>query len=142
MTKAELQHAEAEKFDEICEFLARRCGYEADPDEISAERLLAITDEAEALVRAASDDKNLEPKGELQQLLAEHRELSQRLVAAPNDGTPMSKKRIRAARKELVRRGVLVDSGQHRRGQVVWMPNPDLTEEQVKALMDDDEWKP
>ena len=43
---------------------------------------------------------------------------------------PLSKKRMLAAREELTRLGVLVDSGERRRGQVVWIPNPKLTEEQ------------
>jgi hypothetical protein len=54
----------------------------------------------------------------------------------------MSLKRIRAARKELVKRGVLVDSGERRRCpqtgelQVVWKLNPELTEEQMDALVE------
>jgi hypothetical protein len=54
----------------------------------------------------------------------------------------MSLKRIRAAREELVKRGVLVDSGERRRCpqtgelQVVWMLNPNLTREQQEALVE------
>jgi hypothetical protein len=50
----------------------------------------------------------------------------------------MSLKRIRAAREELVKRGVLVDSGKRcpQTGQVVWILNPELTEEQQKALVE------
>jgi hypothetical protein len=50
----------------------------------------------------------------------------------------MSLKRIRAAREELVKRGVLVDSGNRcpQTGQVVWILNPELTEEQQKALVE------
>jgi hypothetical protein len=54
----------------------------------------------------------------------------------------MSKKRIRAAREELTRRGVLVDSGKKRRNpktgkwEIVWMLNPELSEEQINALVE------
>jgi hypothetical protein len=50
----------------------------------------------------------------------------------------MSLKRISAAREELVKRGVLVDSGNRcpQTGQVVWILNPELTEEQQKALVE------
>jgi hypothetical protein len=54
----------------------------------------------------------------------------------------MSLKRIRAARKELVKRGVLIDSGERRRCpqtgelQVVWILNPKLTKEQQEALVE------
>ena len=50
----------------------------------------------------------------------------------------MSRKRIRAAREELVRRGVLVDSGQRalnpRTGEleIQWKLNPALSEEERK----------
>ena len=52
----------------------------------------------------------------------------------------MSRKRIRAAREELVRRGVLVDSGQRARNprtgelEIQWKLNPALSEEESKAL--------
>jgi hypothetical protein len=48
----------------------------------------------------------------------------------------LSLKRIRAVRKELVKRGVLVDSGERcpQTGQVIWMLNPKLNEEQQRAL--------
>ena len=52
----------------------------------------------------------------------------------------MSLKRIRAAREELVRRGVLVDSGQRalnpRTGEweIWWRLNPALSDEEQKAL--------
>jgi hypothetical protein len=55
---------------------------------------------------------------------------------------PMSLNRIRAARRELVKRGVLVDSGERRlnpktgKREVVWMLNPELTEEQQRALVE------
>jgi hypothetical protein len=50
----------------------------------------------------------------------------------------MSSKRIRAAREELVKRGVLVDSGKRcpQTGQVIWMLNPELSEEQQRALVE------
>lgn len=54
----------------------------------------------------------------------------------------MSLKRIRAAREELVRRGVLVDSGSKAlnpktgKWEIQWMLNPELTEEQQKALVE------
>jgi hypothetical protein len=54
----------------------------------------------------------------------------------------MSKKRIRAAREELTRRGVLVDSGKKRlnpktgKWEIVWMLNPELSEEQINALVE------
>jgi hypothetical protein len=50
----------------------------------------------------------------------------------------MSLKRIRAAREELVKRGVLVDSGKRcsQTGEVLWMLNPELTEEQQRALVE------
>ena len=54
----------------------------------------------------------------------------------------MSLKRIRAAREELVKRGVLVDSGQRRRNpktgkwEIAWMLNPELSEEQRRALVE------
>ena len=52
----------------------------------------------------------------------------------------MSRKRIRAARAELTKRGVLVDSGRKRlnpktgKWEIVWMLNPNLTREQQEAL--------
>jgi hypothetical protein len=54
----------------------------------------------------------------------------------------MSRKRIREAREELVRRGVLVDSGQRARNprtgelQIQWMLNPALSKEEMDALVD------
>jgi hypothetical protein len=50
----------------------------------------------------------------------------------------MSLKRVRAAREELVKRGLLVDSGKRcpRTGEVLWMLNPELTEEQRNALVE------
>ena len=54
----------------------------------------------------------------------------------------MSRKRIREAREELVRLGVLVDSGQRARDprtgelQIVWMLNPALSKEEQEALVD------
>jgi hypothetical protein len=54
----------------------------------------------------------------------------------------MSLKRIRAAREELVKRGVLVDSGEKRlnpktgKWEIAWMPNPELSEEQQRALVE------
>jgi len=54
----------------------------------------------------------------------------------------MSLKRIRAARRELTKRGVLVDSGKKRRNprtgkmEVVWMLNPQLSDEQTLALVE------
>jgi hypothetical protein len=50
----------------------------------------------------------------------------------------MSSKRIRAAREELVKRCVLVDSGKRcpQTGQVIWMLNPELSEEQQRALVE------
>ena len=60
------------------------------------------------------------------------------------DSNPMamSKKDIRAAREELTKRGVLVDSGERRRNpatgemQVVWVVNPELTEDELNALVE------
>jgi hypothetical protein len=50
----------------------------------------------------------------------------------------MSRKRIRAARRELVKRGELVDSGQRhlQHGQVIWILNKELSEEQRQSLFD------
>ena len=54
----------------------------------------------------------------------------------------MSLKRIRAAREELVKRGVLVDSGEKRlnpktgKWEIAWMLNPELSEEQQRALVE------
>ena len=54
----------------------------------------------------------------------------------------MSLKRIRAACEELVKRGVLVDSGERLRDpqtgelQVAWKLNPALSEEQQRALVE------
>ena len=54
----------------------------------------------------------------------------------------MSMKRIRAAREELAKRGVLVDSGKRKRCphtgevQVVWVLNPELTEDEQRALVE------
>jgi hypothetical protein len=54
----------------------------------------------------------------------------------------MSKKRIRAAREELTKRGVLVDSGERRRNpktgkwEIVWKLNPALSEELQNALVE------
>jgi hypothetical protein len=50
----------------------------------------------------------------------------------------MSLKRIRAALKKLAERGVIVDSGERcpQTGEVCWMVNPELTEEQRQALLD------
>jgi hypothetical protein len=54
----------------------------------------------------------------------------------------ISHKRIREAIEELVRRGVVVDSGQRARNpwtgelQIKWMLNPALSEEEREALAD------
>jgi hypothetical protein len=54
----------------------------------------------------------------------------------------MSLKRIRAAREELVKRGVLVDSDKRvlnpktGKWEIAWMLNPELSEEQQKALVE------
>ena len=54
----------------------------------------------------------------------------------------MSLKRIRAAREALVRRGVLVDSGERHLNpktgewEIAWKLNPDLSEEQMDALVE------
>jgi hypothetical protein len=54
----------------------------------------------------------------------------------------MNLKRIRAAREELVKRGVLIDSGEKRmnprtkKWETAWMLNPNLTEEQQNALVE------
>jgi len=54
----------------------------------------------------------------------------------------ISHKRIREAMEELVRRGLLVDSGQRARNpwtgelQISWMLNPALSEEEQEALTD------
>ena len=54
----------------------------------------------------------------------------------------MSLKRIRAACEELRKRGVLVDSGEKRlnpktgKWEIAWMLNPELSEEQQKALVE------
>jgi hypothetical protein len=54
----------------------------------------------------------------------------------------MSLKRIRAAREELVKRGVLVDSGKKilnpktGKREIAWMLNPKLTKEQQEALVE------
>ena len=54
----------------------------------------------------------------------------------------MSLKRIRAAREELTKRGVLVDSGKKRRNpktgkwEIVWILNPQLSEKQQRALVE------
>ena len=53
-----------------------------------------------------------------------------------------SRKRIRAANEELIKLGVVVDSGTCLNGQIFWTPNPkfteeqQLTEEQRKALIE------
>jgi hypothetical protein len=50
------------------------------------------------------------------------------------------KAKLIAAREELTRRGVLVDSGEKRRSsktgelQIVWKLNPELSKEQIDAL--------
>ena len=54
----------------------------------------------------------------------------------------MSLKRIKAARRELTKQGMLVDSGKKRRNprtgklEVVWILNPQLSDEQVRALVE------
>jgi hypothetical protein len=54
----------------------------------------------------------------------------------------MSLKRIRAAREELVKRGVIIDSGKKRlnpktgKWEIVWTVNPQLSEEQQRALVE------
>ena len=54
----------------------------------------------------------------------------------------ISHKRIREAIEELVRRGVVVDSGQRARNpwtgelQIKWMLNPALSKEEQEALVD------
>ena len=54
----------------------------------------------------------------------------------------MSSKLIRAAREELTKRGVLIDSGEKRRNpktgewEIVWKLNPALSEEQQEALVE------
>ena len=56
--------------------------------------------------------------------------------------TERRRERIRAANEELIRLGMLVDSGKPLNGRVMWMPNPRLTEErqlteqQRKALIE------
>jgi hypothetical protein len=58
----------------------------------------------------------------------------------------MSLKRIKAAREELVRRGVLVDSGERRLNprtgewEIAWMLNPALSEEEREALAEMPDW--
>jgi hypothetical protein len=53
-----------------------------------------------------------------------------------------NQKRIRAARAELVKRGVLVDSGSKAPNpktgklEIAWMLNPNLTREQQEALVE------
>jgi len=44
--------------------------------------------------------------------------------------TERRRKRIRAANEELIKLGVLVDSGKPLNGRIFWTPNPKLTEEQ------------
>jgi hypothetical protein len=44
--------------------------------------------------------------------------------------TEAEKERISAACDELIKLGVLVDSGRPLNGQMMWMPNPKFTEEQ------------
>ena len=54
----------------------------------------------------------------------------------------MSLKRVRAACAELVKRGVLGDSGEKRlnpktgKWEIAWMLNPELSEEQQMALVE------
>src|SRR5262249_27730708 len=59
--------------------------------------------------------------------VAEHHEISKHMS-----------RRIRAAREELTKRGVLVDSGKRANGEIMWTLSPTVREELIKrgALVD------
>ena len=122
------------KFDEICDLLASQHGISTDPAELfDVQQVAQIIEEAEKLVedwdKAKTDDPSLKPKTELQHLLDEYYEIG-----------ASKKRRIRAAREDLTKRGVIIDSGEKRMNprtggwETVWKLNPNLTEEQQIAL--------
>jgi hypothetical protein len=49
---------------------------------------------------------------------------------------PQFEERLEAACEELIKLGVVVDSGKRLNGQIVWAPNPKLTEQQRQALIE------
>jgi hypothetical protein len=86
-----LYQAYVRKFDEICAFLARRCGYNPDPAKLSDERRQAIVEEVEELIENWSEaalenwDLETEQHGELQRLLAEHYDIGERILALQHE---------------------------------------------------------
>jgi hypothetical protein len=93
----------------------------------------------------------------LQRLVAEHNELSKRIsrqIKATREELTKrgvlvdSGKRANSEimwtfsptiREELIKRGAWVDSGKRdpQTGEIIWTPNPNLTEEQQEALIKD-----
>jgi hypothetical protein len=119
------------KFDEICSLLAFAYGEDPDPDNLSdARKINQIIEEAEKLLKRPTVLGNWDvvTKTKLQRLVAEHHEISKHIS-----------RRIRAASEELVKRGVLVDSGKRhpRNGEIIWTLNPNLTEKQRQALVEE-----
>jgi hypothetical protein len=123
-----LKQTRTAKFDEICSTIAFAYGAAPDPNSISDVRKVdQIIKAAEKLLKRTTVRGNwdVETKKKLQRLVAEHHELSKRISC-----------QIKAAREELTKRGVLVDSGKRQNGEIMWTLNPNITEEQRQALVD------
>jgi hypothetical protein len=80
-----LRAAYTAKFDEICAVVAAHYGYDPNPAKLSDTQREQIADEVEELTEnwdmaISLDDWDLEPKTELQRLLAEHHEIDERIL--------------------------------------------------------------
>jgi hypothetical protein len=73
------------KFNELCAFLAAQYGFDPDPAKLSDQQRNRIAGEVEALTKkwdeAHWSNRDLEAKTELERLLAEHHEISERMRA-------------------------------------------------------------
>jgi len=73
------------KFNELCAFLAVQYGFDPDPAKLSSQQRDKIAGEVEALTEkwdeARYSNRDLEAKTELERLLAEHHEISERMRA-------------------------------------------------------------
>jgi hypothetical protein len=71
------------KFDQICELIWEKVGY-GELKELSADERQQVVEEAEELIEnwdlAVFEDWDLEPKGRLQKLLSEYREISEQII--------------------------------------------------------------
>jgi hypothetical protein len=106
-----LKQTREAKFDEIYSTIAFAYGGHPDPNNISDVRKVnRIVKEAEKLLKRTTVHGNwdAETKIKLERLVAEHHEIGEQIS-----------RHIRAAREELTKRGVLVDSGKRNRGEIV-----------------------